>query len=86
MRKQKTHCDKAFKENAVKLSFERNNVSELAQELGVEAMCYIAGAKNTRKKDRRVFLAMEYRLLAKRPRGLPIWRSGCMTQRLSVTS
>lgn len=38
MRKQRTHYDKAFKDNAVKLSFERNNVSELAQELGVEPM------------------------------------------------
>ena len=36
MKKQRTHYDKAFKENAVKLSFERKNVSELAQELGVE--------------------------------------------------
>ena len=30
------HFDKAFKENAVKLSFDRKNVSELAQELGIE--------------------------------------------------
>jgi len=34
MRKQRTHFDKAFKENAFKLSLERKNVSELAQELG----------------------------------------------------
>ena len=36
MRKQRMHFDKAFKENAVKLSLERKNVSELAQELGIE--------------------------------------------------
>lgn len=35
MRKQRTHYDKAFKDNAVKLSFERKNVSELAHELGI---------------------------------------------------
>ncbi len=36
MRKQRNHYDKTFKENTVKLSFERKNVSELVQELGVE--------------------------------------------------
>ena len=36
MRKQRNHYDKSFKENAVKLSLERKNVSELAQELGIE--------------------------------------------------
>ena len=35
MRKQRTHYDKAFKENAVKLSLERKNVSDLAHELGI---------------------------------------------------
>ncbi len=35
MKKQRTHYDKAFKENAVKLSFERKNVSELAHELDI---------------------------------------------------
>ena len=35
MKKQRTHYDKAFKENAVKLSLERKNVSELAHELGI---------------------------------------------------
>ena len=29
MRKQRTHFDKAFKENAVKLSLERKNISDL---------------------------------------------------------
>lgn len=38
MRKQRTHYDKAFRENAVKLSFERKNVSGLAHELGLEPM------------------------------------------------
>lgn len=35
MRKQRTHFDKSFKENAVKLSLERKNISELAQELSI---------------------------------------------------
>ena len=35
MRKQRTHYDKAFKDNAVKLSFERKNVSGQARELGI---------------------------------------------------
>jgi len=39
MRKQRTHYDKSFKENAVKLSYERKNVSGLAaHELGLEPM------------------------------------------------
>ena len=36
MKKQRTHYEKAFKENAVKLSRDRKNVSELAHELGIE--------------------------------------------------
>ena len=32
MRKQRMHYDKSFKENAVKLSLERKNVTELARE------------------------------------------------------
>ncbi|MDD4591148.1 MAG: transposase [Parabacteroides sp.] len=35
MRKQRTHYDKVFKDNAVKLSFERKNVSKTAHELGI---------------------------------------------------
>ncbi|MDD4437062.1 MAG: transposase [Tissierellia bacterium] len=35
MRKQRKHHDKAFKENAVKLSLDRKNVSDLARELGI---------------------------------------------------
>ena len=33
MRKQRTHFDKAFKENAVKISVDCKNISEMAQEL-----------------------------------------------------
>ena len=35
MRKQRTHYDKAFKENAVKLSLDRKNVSDPAHEQGI---------------------------------------------------
>ena len=38
MKKERTHYDKLFKENAVKLSYERKNVSELARELGISPM------------------------------------------------
>ena len=38
MRKQRTHYDKAFKENAVKLSLDRKNVTELAHELGIDPL------------------------------------------------
>ncbi|MFA6334616.1 MAG: transposase [Bacteroidales bacterium] len=38
MRKQRTYYDKSFKENAVKLSYERKNVSGLAHGLGLEPM------------------------------------------------
>lgn len=33
----KRHYDRMFKERAVKLSYERNNIKELAQELGVSS-------------------------------------------------
>jgi len=38
MRNEKTHYDNSFKENAVKLSYERNNISEFARELGIDAL------------------------------------------------
>jgi len=50
MRKQRTHYDKAFKENAVKLSFERKNVSELAQELGIEPLLLYRWRKEFQEK------------------------------------
>ena len=36
MTKTRKHYDGIFKENAVKLSYERKNLSELARELGIE--------------------------------------------------
>ena len=36
MTKTRKHYDASFKENAVKLSYERKNLSQLARELGVE--------------------------------------------------
>ena len=38
MRKERTHYDKSFKENAVKLSYERKNLSEFARELGIDPL------------------------------------------------
>ena len=50
MKKQRLHFDKAFKENAVKLSLERKNVSELAQELGIEPFLLYRWRKEFQEK------------------------------------
>jgi transposase len=50
MRIQRTHFDKAFKENAVKLSLERKNISELAQELGIAPFLLYHRRKEYRQK------------------------------------
>jgi transposase len=50
MRKQRTHYDKAFKENAVKLSLDRKNVTELAQELGIEPLLLYRWRKEYQNK------------------------------------
>ncbi len=50
MKKERTYYDKAFKENAVKLSFERKNVSELAHELGVDPLLLYRWRKEYQEK------------------------------------
>lgn len=50
MKKQRTHYDKAFKENAVKLGLERKNVSELARELGIAPFLFYRWRKEFRQK------------------------------------
>jgi len=55
MRKERTHYDRAFKENAVKLSFKRTNITEFARELGVDPLLIPGGVKNTVKKVRKAF-------------------------------
>jgi transposase len=50
MRKERTHYDKTFKEDAVKLSLERKNVSELAQELGVDPLLLYRWRKEYQQK------------------------------------
>jgi transposase len=50
MRKQRTHFDKAFKENAIKLSLERKNISELAQELSIAPFLLYRWRKEYRQK------------------------------------
>lgn len=35
MGQERTHYDRVFKENAVKLSYERKNISKLAREQGI---------------------------------------------------
>nr|WP_262497648.1 transposase [Flavobacterium kingsejongi] len=51
--------DKAFKEKAVELSYDRTNVSELARELGITAPSFINGVKNSRNLEKEVFLEKE---------------------------
>ena len=55
MRKERSHYDKAFKENAVKLSLERNNVSELAHELGVNPLLLYRWRKEYQQKGQASF-------------------------------
>ncbi len=55
MRKKRTHYDKSFKENAVKLSLERKNVSELAQELGIEPFLLYRWRKDFQQKGEHSF-------------------------------
>ena len=60
MRKQRTHFDKAFKENAVKLSLERKNVSELAQELGIVPFLLYRWRKEFQQKGEMRLHVFEY--------------------------
>ncbi|MDD3789479.1 MAG: transposase [Petrimonas sp.] len=55
MGKQRTHFDKAFKANAVKLSLERKNVSELAQELGIAPFLLYRWRKEFQQKGKASF-------------------------------
>ena len=55
MKRERTHYDKTFKEDAVKLSLERKNVSELAQELGVDPMLLYRWRKEYQKKGETSF-------------------------------
>ncbi len=55
MSKQRTHFDKAFKENAVKLSLERKHISGLAQELGIASFLLYRWRKEYRQKGEASF-------------------------------
>ncbi len=55
MKKKRTHYDKAFKENAVKLSLERKNVSSLAQELGIAPFLLYRWRKEFQQKGEASF-------------------------------
>jgi len=55
MKKQRTHYDKAFKENTVKLSLERKNVSALAQELGIAPFLLYRWRKEFQEKGKTRF-------------------------------
>ena len=64
MRKQRTHYDKAFKENAVKLSLERKNVSSLAQELGIAPFLLYRWRKEFQEKGKMSFPGNGIQLLS----------------------
>ena len=51
--------DKAFKEKATQLSYERTNISELDRELGVIAQSCINGTKRSSSLEDLVFLEKE---------------------------
>ena len=55
MKKQRTQYDKAFKENAVKLSLERKNVSKFAQELGIAPFLLYRWRKEFQEKGKASF-------------------------------
>ena len=55
MRKQRTHYDKAFKENSVKLSLDRKNVSELGHELGISPALVYRWRKEYRERGESSF-------------------------------
>lgn len=55
MKKQRTHYDKTFKENAVKLSLECKNVTELAHELEIEQLLLYLWRKELQTKGRLSF-------------------------------
>lgn len=50
MRKKRTHYDRAFKEIAVKSSFERTNITEFAREVGVTPLLIHRWRKEYREK------------------------------------
>jgi transposase len=53
--KERTHYGKVFKENAIKLVFERKNVSELVHELGIALFLLYLLRKEFQQKGERCF-------------------------------
>jgi transposase len=58
MKQSRKIYDRAFKEKAVQLSYERHNISELARELGITAPQLYSGVKSTKSLDKEVFQVM----------------------------
>jgi transposase len=75
MRKQRTYYDKAFKENAVKLSFERKNVSDLAHELGISPALLYRRRKKYRERGESSFPGNGPVLEKERLEGLQSWKN-----------
>jgi transposase len=57
MKQSRKIYDRAFKEKVVQLSYERHNISELAQ-LGITAPQLYNGVKSTKSLDKEVFQVM----------------------------
>ena len=83
MIKQRTHFDKAFKENAVKLSLERKNVSDSHTNWGYHLHYCIAGAKSIGNVGKEVSRATESVLV--KPEGLQNWKNALKRLKQSVT-
>jgi transposase len=52
MKQSRKIYDRAFKEKAVQLSYERHNISELARELGITAPQLYKWRKSTKSLDK----------------------------------
>jgi transposase len=85
MKKQRTHYDKAFKENAVKLSLDRKNVSDLAHELGISPALLYRWRKDTGNEGKAVSPAMESVLVKEKPAGLQSWKNASKRLKQNVT-
>jgi len=59
MKRERKIYHPAFKTKAAQLSNERDNISELARELGIKVSLSTNGEKNTKKLERAAFLEKE---------------------------
>jgi len=85
MKKQRTHYDKAFKENAVKLSLDRKNVSDLAHELGISPALLYRWRKEYRERGESSFPGNGVRSREGEAAGLQSWKNASKRLKQNVT-